>query len=315
MLKDENTLSVKSWRDQLPAHPVPVTLMPARTPGERATLIADLLRNGVRLPPVLLFADGQLFMFDGATRLDCAEEAGAEITFANGAFTIVKAVKAITSIPAPHVIVYEPGLDLHSLALSYNLHSRPWTAEKKAHVVAALIKANLGRSDRQIATMALVSHTTVSQLRAKLEAKGDVATSCHVTDTRGRRQPRVRKRVSATSVAPIAPSAIAKRAPAPTPAYPPAPSKSNESALRRRMDKMVEFARQGLALSQRLAGPNCEGVRHKFHKIIEAATDAAPRPAPEVVLDLSQFGKAMGFAPIVANDPGPLPEFLDRRVS
>jgi hypothetical protein len=129
--------------------------------------------------------------------------------------------------------------------------------------------------------MALVSHTTVSQIRAKLAAKGDVGPGGHVIDTRGRRQPRIRKRAAATSVAPIVSVAIAKPAPALAPAYPPAPSKSKESGLLRQIDKMAELAREGLALTRHLSPANCDDVRHKLQKIIEIAiTDVNTAPKP-----------------------------------
>jgi hypothetical protein len=58
--------------------------MPTRTPSEWATLIDDLSRNGVRVPPVILLDGDKPFLFDGASRLDAIERVGAAVAFKNG---------------------------------------------------------------------------------------------------------------------------------------------------------------------------------------------------------------------------------------
>jgi nitrogen regulatory protein PII len=204
--------------------------------------------------------------------------------------------------------VNEPGLDLHALALSYNRHSRTWTPRNKSHVVAELIKANLGRSDRQLAKMALVSHTLVSSVRAKLEQAGDVATSCRVVDTRGRQQPRSRvKRAKQPSLletvvatSPPVQTSEAIQKPTPTVAVNVA-DRRIEAAL----NAIIECARNGRAGLVGKSNPSAANIQaaiEKFQEILRIAQDGKtlrppPPPPAEFQFNTTALRRALRLPP------------------
>ncbi len=70
-----------------------------------------------------------------------------------------------------------------------NLHRRHLTTEQKRQVITAALVADPARSDRQIATEAKVSPTTVGTIRKELEQAGDVSKLDTRRDTQGREQP------------------------------------------------------------------------------------------------------------------------------
>jgi predicted transcriptional regulator len=65
--------------------------------------------------------------------------------------------------------------DPMAFVISANIHRRHLTAEKKRELLATLIKIDPGKSNRQIAEEAKVSHHTVGEVREGLEATGQVA--------------------------------------------------------------------------------------------------------------------------------------------
>jgi len=73
--------------------------------------------------------------------------------------------------------------------ISKNVHRRHLTAEQKRELIAKLLKAEPEKSDRQIAETVKASPTFVGKVRAEKEATGDVSTVDTRTDTKGRKQP------------------------------------------------------------------------------------------------------------------------------
>jgi ParB-like chromosome segregation protein Spo0J len=73
--------------------------------------------------------------------------------------------------------------------ISRNIHRRHLTAEQKRDLIAKLLIADPGKSDRQVAKQTGVSNTHVGKLRKELEKSGDVSTVDTRTDTKGRKQP------------------------------------------------------------------------------------------------------------------------------
>jgi hypothetical protein len=61
--------------------------------------------------------------------------------------------------------------DPFAYVVSANLRRRQLTAEQHREVIAALVKANPEKSNRQIAAMADSNRTTVGEVRSELEAK------------------------------------------------------------------------------------------------------------------------------------------------
>ena len=92
---------------------------------------------------------------------------------------------------------FEPfeGDDAAALAfvISKNIHRRHLKAKEKREAIAALLKADPSKSDRQIAGMIKASPTVVGKVRAEKEATGDVSIVDTRTDTKGRKQPAKKK--------------------------------------------------------------------------------------------------------------------------
>jgi hypothetical protein len=73
--------------------------------------------------------------------------------------------------------------------VSKNIHRRHLTADQKRDAIAALIKAQPEKSNRQIAKATGTSHPHIGKVRAELEKAGDVETVTTSIDTKGRKQP------------------------------------------------------------------------------------------------------------------------------
>src|SRR5262245_24574597 len=58
--------------------------------------------------------------------------------------------------------------------ISLNLHRRHLTAEQKREVIAALLKANPKRSNRQVAEQVKADDKTVGKVRRELEATAEI---------------------------------------------------------------------------------------------------------------------------------------------
>jgi hypothetical protein len=161
-----------SWRDALKIHPA-AELFPRMTPDELKALGEDIMRNGLTSPIVLWRPDDKTppVLLDGRNRLDAIEMAPG------------------TPVEVRNVAVLDHTTDPYAYVVSANLHRRHLTTEQKRELIVTLIKANPKKSDRQIAETAKVGHPTVTRVRKKLEAKGDVERRSTSIDTKGRQQP------------------------------------------------------------------------------------------------------------------------------
>jgi hypothetical protein len=165
------TSPAKSWRDVLPIHPA-AELFPMMSGDELHTLGEDIFKNGLTSPIALWRADpkapGQLL--DGRNRLDAIElvtgkpvEIGAPSVMAGEDF-----------LACDKVIVLDKSIDPYAYVISVNLKRRHLSAEAKRKVIAALLKAQPEKSDRQIAEIVGVSHVTVGAVRAEMETTGQI---------------------------------------------------------------------------------------------------------------------------------------------
>jgi hypothetical protein len=75
------------------------------------------------------------------------------------------------------------------IVYSLGVPRRHLDAEMQRERIAARVRSNPEKSNRQIAEMTDTSHPTVAKVRAKLEASGDVEAASTRIDTRGRHQP------------------------------------------------------------------------------------------------------------------------------
>jgi hypothetical protein len=182
----------RSWRDRIKIHPA-ADLFPMMSDEELIVLGEDIKKNGLRQPIIFWreetlpkdigglrqFVDekieGLLPLLDGRNRLAAIEAVG----LLNEDY-LKRILAAARTCHAEDAVAY---------VISANIHRRHLSAEDKERVVAALLKANPKRSDRETAKLAKVSHPKVAKVRSKLEQAGDVETVSTRTDTKGRHQP------------------------------------------------------------------------------------------------------------------------------
>lgn len=192
-----NTQAKSSWRDVLPVHPA-ADAFPMMSAGELKALAEDIKKNGMTTPITVLAKYIGPYcwyyaLLDGRNRLAALELIGINPVRGRklrgqrhdcglaGDLGIENQID-----PA---IRYENPDDPYSYVISANIHRRHLTAEQSRNLIATLIKADPGRSDRQIAETVKRSPTTVGTVRAKMEAAGDVSKLDTRTDTKGRAQP------------------------------------------------------------------------------------------------------------------------------
>jgi hypothetical protein len=78
---------------------------------------------------------------------------------------------------------------VRAYVISKNIRRRHLTGEQRRDAIAALLKAEPEKSNRQIAKTAGVSHPHVAKIRSEMEAAGDVETITTSVDTKGSKQP------------------------------------------------------------------------------------------------------------------------------
>jgi len=173
----------KSWRDVLKVHPA-AGLFPTMSLDELKALGEDIKKNGFRAPIVLWAATsdhhGEWQLLDGRNRLDAAELAGIEVV------SIRTDKGGFVDVNAPHRYLYgrdggRSALDGTSLTadpyeyvLSANVHRRHLTGEQKRELIAKVLKAQPGSSNRKIAALTKVDDKTVGAVREKLEARAEI---------------------------------------------------------------------------------------------------------------------------------------------
>jgi hypothetical protein len=165
-----------SWRDVIAVHPA-ADIFPMMPRDELIVLGEDIKKNGLRnRVAVIKGPDDEPILIDGRNRLDAMELVGLKIVLEDVA-VLVACGK------------HRPGFDPYDYVLSANIHRRHLTAEQKRDLIAKLLKATPGKSNRQIAKAVDVSHPHVGKVRAELESTGDVETVTTSIDTKGRKQP------------------------------------------------------------------------------------------------------------------------------
>jgi ParB-like nuclease family protein len=147
----------------LEPHPL-CGLFPVMDPEELQALADDMKSNGQLEPIVLL--DGKIL--DGRNRYLACKKAGREPI----------AVNYDMASGSPEEFVW-----------SKNAERRHLTPDQKRDLAAKLLKADPGKSNRQIAAKAKVDHKTAGAVRTELEACGEIPHVPKTTDTKGRQQP------------------------------------------------------------------------------------------------------------------------------
>jgi hypothetical protein len=201
-----------NWRAHLRIHPA-ADLFPLMSESELKEHAEDIKANGLCAPLGFWSKDGNSLL-DGRNRLDALALLGLLYETEDHHLGIKKWTvgKGWSDRPAGHLELaidtqgYSDG-DPYAIALSLNVHRRHLTHKQKDELVAKLIKANPGKSNRQIAAQAKVrSHPHVGKIRTELEKAGDVETVSTSIDTKGRKQPAKHKgKATASKSEPTAP--------------------------------------------------------------------------------------------------------------
>jgi hypothetical protein len=162
-----------TWRDVIKVHPA-ADLFPMMSDAELDSLGADIKKMGRLTSPIvfLIAPEGEdHFLLDGRNRLEAAERVGYEVKDRETSYW-----------KSAHI-------DPYAFVVSANIQRRHLTADQKRELIGNLLKANPGKSDRQIAKTVKASPTTVGTIRKEL-SKLD---SCEQTETRTGRDGKTRK--------------------------------------------------------------------------------------------------------------------------
>src|SRR5262245_41769804 len=180
------TKPATSWRDCLKIHPA-AELFPRMTPDELKILAEDIAKTGVQIPITVMServgeaGEWSYQLLDGRNRLDAIELAGFNTIAAKRSRRNVKAgmdcgLNPLLGIPDAEVgaINYIDAPDNpYAYVISANIHRRHLTAEQKQKVLIDLVAAQPGKSDRELAKQAGVSHPSIAKARRKAEATGN----------------------------------------------------------------------------------------------------------------------------------------------
>jgi ParB-like chromosome segregation protein Spo0J len=194
-----------SWRDTIEIHPFAADF-PRMSEDELRELGEDIKKQEKLTSPIAICLqhpmDDTFQLVDGCNRLDAMELVGVTFEFKqnrdNGIWRLESDGLEFSRC---HQVLPDEVL---AYVISANVHRRHLNRDDKRDRIAKLINANPEKSDRQIAETVKVSPTTVGTVRAKLEETGDVSKLDTSTDTRGRKQPRMRARKS-SRIAPQVP--------------------------------------------------------------------------------------------------------------
>jgi ParB-like chromosome segregation protein Spo0J len=146
----------------LPIHPA-ANLIPPLSSEEFKDLTDDIKKNGLQVP-VTLFADdnGNRSLLDGRHRLDALELAGRD--------------NLPDNLKVSEFTYLEKGIDPYAYVISTNIHRRhlTLTTEQKRTLIAKLLKATPGKSNRQIGDIVKADHKTVGEVRKEGERTGEI---------------------------------------------------------------------------------------------------------------------------------------------
>jgi hypothetical protein len=167
------------WRNLLKIHPACALFKPL-PPDELAALGDDIRRNRLQ-ERVKVIRDGEGYaVIDGQSRLDALELAVGPITvFESGGLRPNSRFFDLIELDG----------DPFDYVVSMNIRRRHLTGDQRRDLIAELLKRKPDQSDRQVAKQVGASPTTVGDVRADLEERGDVSILDTRRDAMGREQP------------------------------------------------------------------------------------------------------------------------------
>lgn len=164
-------------------HPL-ADIFPLMEGAEFDALVADIKANGLR-ERIDLYESK---IIDGRNRYRALLELGIDPEADPKAY-FRKAIYAHAA--GGEIAPHERNNDerVRAYVVSKNIHRRHLTAEQKRDLIATLLKADPGKSDRQIGRMTKADNKTVASVRTEQERREEIPHVSARTDTKGRQQP------------------------------------------------------------------------------------------------------------------------------
>lgn len=153
-------------------HPF-AAMFPPILPEDFDKLVEDIKKNGL-LQPITVF-DGKIL--DGNNRYRACMRVGVKPRFTE----LVEASDA----------------QAKRLVISANIHRRHLSPDQRREIIAALIKADPSKSNRQIGEVTKTSHVTVGSVRTELETTGQIDQLNSTTGADGKTRKRKSKKPKA----------------------------------------------------------------------------------------------------------------------
>jgi hypothetical protein len=166
-----------SWRDHLKIHPA-AEMFPLMSESELRELGEDIKMNGLNSPIVICKGNRLL---DGRNRLDAMELVGLKFKIERNWYGYYSFEYDLNDDFLGDFFDKSEGIrefkeeDPYAFVLSANLHRRHLTGEQKRELIAKVLKAKPGQSNRQIAKQVVkADHKTVATVRDDLESVGEI---------------------------------------------------------------------------------------------------------------------------------------------
>jgi hypothetical protein len=182
----------KSWRDVITVHPA-ADLFPMMSEAELRDLAQDIKQHGLKNDIVIYSKGSKLWLLDGRNRLDAMEANGSHLVNDDGTFNYSQVT---FNHRLRYEYQYEGKIDPYAYVISANIHRRHLTAEQKQKLLDKLLTLDPSKSDRAIAKAAKVDKNTVAKVRKEKEGRGEIHHVAKRTDTKGRKQPAIKKKVA-----------------------------------------------------------------------------------------------------------------------
>jgi hypothetical protein len=193
------TKTQQSWRDVLPVHPA-ADLFPMMSETELRGLGEDIKKNGLKSPVIVWRSDElvdsryRFYLLDGRNRLDAMELVGLKTFGSDGHLKSARKKDGDFYRSCYQSNPVSGATDPYAYVLSANIHRRHLTAEQRRELIAKLLKAKPGQSNRQIAKQVKADDKTVSKVRRELESTAEIPQLEKTTGADGKQRKQPKKR-------------------------------------------------------------------------------------------------------------------------
>jgi hypothetical protein len=202
--------------DLLPVHPA-AELFPIMTDAELVEMGNDIKKHGLR-ESIAIYVDpnGKEWLLDARNRLKAMEIVGIEFKLQRYSFGWEIAITsegdeydAVRNLPDTFGTRIVQDIDPYDYVISANIRRRHLTSEQKRELIGSLLKADPGKSNREIGSMIKADDKTVGTVRHKLEASAEIPHIDHPKTTNKAKKSRGRK-LARHRQAPAAPESSAQ---------------------------------------------------------------------------------------------------------